>query len=99
VQLSLFHDGLRLSGNRHALALRFSFLVPRWESRYDELVEIAAVGTIEGITSGVLFRTAERSTWAVFWTVNRREVLGALENLGVSVVSTPRRFRYFHPYR
>lgn len=94
VRLSLFREGLRVNAARPPLSL----LVPRWEATYGELQEVAAVGKIEGITSGVLFRTSERGGWVVFWTVNRPEVLRALAALGVPVSSSPRRFRYFHPY-
>lgn len=96
-KLTLFDDGLRISGNRRLLPM--SILVPKWEARYEELMEVAAVGRIEGITSGVLFRTAEKGEWIVFWTANRQSVLGALVSHGVLVVSTPRNLNYLRPYR
>jgi hypothetical protein len=96
-RLSLFADGIRISGSSNIL--RFVFLVPTWEARHEELVEVAAVGKIDGITSGVLFRTAEKGGLVVFWTVNRRWVLDALSAQGLPVVTTPRRFNYLLPYR
>lgn len=96
-KLTLFEDGLRISGYRRLIPI--SLLVPKWEARYEELREVAAVGRIEGITSGVLFRTAEKGGWIVFWTVNRQSVLGALVSHGVTVASEPRRLSYTRPYR
>jgi hypothetical protein len=95
--LSLFDDGLRISGNRRLLP--FSILVPKWEARYEELTEVAAVGKIDGITSGVLFRTAEKGGWILFWTISRQSVLDALVSYGVTVVTTPRRLNYLRPDR
>lgn len=96
-RLSLFDGGLRISGSTRVLS--FLLPVPTWEARYEELTEVAAVGKIEGITSGVLFRTADRRRWVVFWTFNRKDVLSALLARGLPVVTTPRRFRYLRPYR
>jgi len=97
-RLSIFADGVRVSRGKK-IFFPFSFLVPTWEARHDELVEVAAVGKIDGITSGVLFRTAERGGWVVFWTVDRLSVLDALSAHGLPVDTTPRRFSYFRPYR
>jgi hypothetical protein len=95
VRLTLFSEGLRVSASVPFL----SPLVPKWEARYEELVEIAAVGKIDGFTSGILFRTEERGGWILFWASQRDVILRLLSSYGLVVESTPRPLNYFRPYQ
>jgi hypothetical protein len=64
--------------------------------------EVSAIGRIEGLTSGARFRAGRPKEWIVFWALSGSAVSAVLMELaarGVSVNTSPARFRYFQPGR
>jgi hypothetical protein len=93
IALSLFDTYLQMEP-------RFKFLkftAPTWEARYNEIVELQAVG-FGGLNSGIRIMT-ERGDWAVFKTRQRISVLSALSALQLPVISQPIGFDWTNPGR
>jgi hypothetical protein len=90
VRLSLFSDGLRLERSHRSLR----YLIPTWEVRYDDLIEVQAVGRL-----GIRFRTRSTNEWAIFWAKDRSAVMRAVAEHGVVVNTEAVRFHYLNPGR
>jgi len=89
-RLTLFPKGLRIDASGLAL-LKSS--VPTWEARYDELIDVSAVGFFP--RRGVRFYADSTSFGLiVFYTYAQAQVLEALAMRGVTVNPTPLRFGY-----
>jgi hypothetical protein len=95
VRLSLFSNGLRVGPSTPLLSLS----VPTWEARFDELDVIQAVGRVQGLTTGVLFRKSQSHEWVIFWTTNREKVFTTLEQMGITVSREPVRLRTGSQFR
>ena len=89
-RLTLFPKGLRIDASEMNLS---KTSVPTWEARYDELLDVSAVGFFP--RSGVRFY-ADTTNFGliVFYTLSRQGVLEALSMRGVAVNFTPIRFGY-----
>lgn len=89
-RLTLFPNGLRIDAS-HLNWLKST--VPTWEARYDELIDVSAVGFFP--RRGVRFY-ADRTSFGliVFYTFTRDAALMALSMRGVAVNLIPIRFGY-----
>ena len=95
VRLNLYPAGLRMEP-----PVRFlRFLVPTWEARYDELIEVQAVGKIPLFSTGIRFRLTSTNQWIIYWTPDRPTVLQSIAAHGMSVNPNAIRFRYWNPGR
>jgi hypothetical protein len=95
VRLSLFPNGIRLGPSSSLLSMN----VPTWEARFDELDAIQAIGRVQGMTTGILFRKSHSHDWIIFWTFNRDRVFATFEQMGVSVSRDPIRIRMGSQWR
>jgi hypothetical protein len=88
--LTLFPKGLRINASDMNPS---KTSVPTWEARYDELMDVSAVGFFP--RAGVRFY-ADTTIFGliVFYTLSRQGVLEALSMRGVAVNFTPIRFGY-----
>ena len=93
VRLGLRRNGIRLEPSTRFLR----WIVPVWEVRYDELLEVQAVGNIPLFTVGIRLRAT--SGWVVFWAMNakvREGVLRRIAEQGVPVGVAPKPFHFLN---
>ncbi|MGB8195638.1 MAG: hypothetical protein WCF25_01360 [Acidimicrobiales bacterium] len=95
VRLSLFPNGIRLGPSSSLLSMN----VPTWEARFDELDAIQAIGRVQGMTTGILFRKAQSHDWIIFWTFNRDRIFATFEQIGINVNRDPIRIRMGSQWR
>ena len=92
VRLTLGSESLSLGPSVRWL----SFFVTSRMIRYDQLVEVQAVGRNGLLSAGVRFRASD-GQWVIFWASNRPLVLDAIGRMGIEVRAEPIRFNYFSP--
>jgi hypothetical protein len=90
VDLTLFPKGLRISASK-VVPLKYQF--PTWEARYDELIDVSAVGFFP--RCGVRFY-ADHTNFGliIFYTIRPSGVLEALAIRGIRVNVKPIRFGF-----
>jgi hypothetical protein len=94
-RLSIFSNGIRVGPSSSLLSMS----VPTWEARFDELDVIQAIGRVQGLTTGILFRKSQSHEWVIFWSTNRDSAFAALENMGVAVSREPVHLRVGSQWR
>jgi hypothetical protein len=88
-RLSVFSNGVRVGPSSSLLSIS----VPTWEARFDELDVIQAIGRLQGLTTGILFRKSKSHEWVIFWTLHRDAVFTTFEQMGITVSREPVRLR------
>ena len=88
--LTVFREGVRIEASQ----MTFKAAVPTWEARYEELKEVAAVGTAPFRPGVRLYVNPASNGLMIFYTWGRRGLLNLLAAQGVHMRRKPVRFFY-----
>lgn len=71
--------------------------VPTWEAKFDELIEVQAIGKLRFWNQGIPFSVKDRYDRPIFWSTRREDILADLTKMGVKVNSDPIRLNWINP--